>query len=101
MYQEENGMADKLRRFRVCGDVSKQVGMSSGAFKNYIYSHVYTAYLNAKTKNSLDFLFHKVSFERGGLSTEARLSDRVNVSVRIRASTNRRNDCDIPLQSLA
>lgn len=29
--QEENREADKLRRFRICGDVSKQAGMSSGA----------------------------------------------------------------------
>lgn len=31
VHQEENREADKLRRFRICGDVSKQAGMSSGA----------------------------------------------------------------------
>lgn len=31
VHQEENREADKLRRFRIYGDVSKQAGMSSGA----------------------------------------------------------------------
>lgn len=30
VHQEENGETDKLRRFRICGDVSKQAGLSSG-----------------------------------------------------------------------
>lgn len=31
VHQEENREADKLRRFRIYGNVSKQAGMSSGA----------------------------------------------------------------------
>lgn len=31
VHQEENREADKLRRFRICGNVSKHAGMSSGA----------------------------------------------------------------------
>lgn len=49
VHQEENGEADKLRRFRICGDVSKQAGMSSGALLKINK----TAYSNAEINNTL------------------------------------------------
>lgn len=63
VHQEENREADKLRRFRICGNVSKHAGMSSGALikKNKPKNPVY---IYAGMKNTRDFLFQKISFER-------------------------------------
>lgn len=65
VHQEENREADKLRRFRSCGDVSKQAGMSSGALINPPEKKKKNpVYINAEMKNTQDFLFQKISFER-------------------------------------
>lgn len=74
VHQEENGEADKLRRFRICGDASKQAGMSSGALLKINK----TVYINAEKHSVLSFYFRKYPLRDGWLSRKSRLSDTVN-----------------------
>lgn len=60
----QNREADKLRGFRICGNVNKQAGMSSGALIKKTKKKTNPVYINAEMKNTLDFLFQKISFER-------------------------------------
>lgn len=79
VHQEENREADKLRRFRICGNVSKHAGMSSGALikKN----NPKTLCISMLEWRTLElFYFRKYPLKGRRLSQKARLSEIVNVT---------------------